>query len=51
MRERAEKLIKEYPDFPKKGITFRDVHPLLADPEARQWVLDQLINQYKDKGL
>ena len=28
------KWIKSYPDFPSKGILFRDISPLLAEPEA-----------------
>ena len=27
-------LIKDVPDFPKPGIVFKDITPLLADPEA-----------------
>jgi len=26
--------IKEVPDFPKKGILYKDIQPLLADPQA-----------------
>ena len=29
-----EKFIKEVPDFPKKGIIYKDIQPLLADQEA-----------------
>ena len=29
-----EKFIKEVPDFPKKGIIYKDIQPLLADPQA-----------------
>ena len=28
------KWIKSYPDFPSKGILFRDISPLLAEPKA-----------------
>ena len=28
------KWIKSYPDFPSKGILFRDISPILAEPEA-----------------
>ena len=29
-----DKWIEGYPDFPKKGILFRDISPLLASPEG-----------------
>ena len=27
-------IIRDIPDFPKKGIIFKDITPLLADPKA-----------------
>ncbi len=35
-------LIREIPDFPKPGILFRDICPLLRDPEAWAEVMRQL---------
>ena len=32
--EDLQKWIESYPDFPSKGVLFRDISPLLADPEA-----------------
>jgi adenine phosphoribosyltransferase len=40
--ERAKSLIRDVPDFPKKGILFRDVTPLLADHRALSDVIDAL---------
>lgn len=34
--------IRAIPDFPKPGILFRDINPLLRSPEAMGEVLDQL---------
>ncbi|MEI8345005.1 MAG: adenine phosphoribosyltransferase, partial [Candidatus Omnitrophota bacterium] len=31
--QRLKKAIRSIPDFPKKGILFRDITPLLASPE------------------
>lgn len=33
--------ISEIPDFPKKGILFRDISPLLGDPSALSLVIDE----------
>ena len=34
--------IRDIPDFPKPGIVFKDIMPLLADPEALRAAVDQL---------
>ena len=36
--------IKEIPDFPKKGILYRDMGPLMKDPKAWQEVIKHLAN-------
>jgi adenine phosphoribosyltransferase len=35
--------IRDVPDFPKPGIVFKDIMPLLADPAALQETLDRLV--------
>jgi adenine phosphoribosyltransferase len=35
----AAKLIRDVPDFPKPGILFKDITPILADPRAVNEVL------------
>jgi len=34
--------IRDIPDFPKPGILFRDITPLLADPEGLRYTLEEL---------
>lgn len=41
----AEK-ITSYPGFPKEGIVFRDIGPLLSDPKALNFVLDSMIKPF-----
>ena len=39
------------PDFPKKGINFRDVTTLFKNPECLRIMVDELYDIYKDKGI
>ena len=34
-----KKLIKDYPDFPKEGILFKDILPIFQNPEAFEEVV------------
>ena len=38
--------IRDIPDFPKPGIVFKDVTPLLADPEAFATAVDAIVLQF-----
>jgi len=37
-------LVADYPDFPKKGILFRDMFPILRDPKSMNLMLEELLN-------
>lgn len=39
------------PDFPQKGINFRDVTTLFKNPECLQIMEQELYDMYKDKGV
>lgn len=39
------------PDFPQKGINFRDVTTLFKNGECLKTMLDELYEIYKDKGI
>ena len=41
-------LIRDVPDFPKAGVVFKDITPLLADPAARRQVVEAIAKQYGD---
>jgi adenine phosphoribosyltransferase len=43
--------VRDVPDFPKKGIIFKDITPLLKDPKAFQYAIDQWAERYKASGL
>ncbi len=44
-------LIRDVPDFPKKGIIFKDITPLIQNPDAFKSAVDLLAERYKDKGI
>lgn len=45
------KLIRNIPDFPKKGILFRDITPLINNKEAFKMVIDTFYEQFKDRNI
>mmetsp|Transcript_9262 Transcript_9262/g.10240 ORF Transcript_9262/g.10240 Transcript_9262/m.10240 type:complete len:184 (+) Transcript_9262:65-616(+) len=47
--EEIKATFKAYKDFPKQGVTFFDIHPLMRTPDERKKMLDILINRYKGK--
>ena len=46
----ARALIRDVPDFPKPGIIFKDITPVLEDPKAFQQVVDLLAADARAKG-
>lgn len=46
-----DKAIRKVQDFPKKGILFYDVTSIFINPEAFQWVINKMIELYKDKNV
>ncbi len=41
-------LVRDIPDFPKPGIVFKDITPLLRDPIALRTVIDDLTDRVRD---
>ena len=39
------------PDFPRKGINFRDVTTLFKNPKCMEIMLEEMYELYKDKGI
>jgi adenine phosphoribosyltransferase len=39
--------IRDIPDFPKPGILFKDITPLLAEPRAFQGAIDRMAEHYR----
>ena len=41
--------IAEYPNFPKKGILFRDFSPVLKDPSSLSQIADEFSKHFHPK--
>jgi adenine phosphoribosyltransferase len=41
-----QNIITEYADFPKKGILFRDISPILKNPSAMSHCVDEFAKRY-----
>lgn len=46
-----KKYIRDVPNFPKDGILFKDITPLLAEPAAFQYVLKQMSTYIEQKNV
>ena len=42
LSERLKNAIKDYPDFPKKGIIFKDISPIISDPELFSDLIEKI---------
>lgn len=43
--------IRNITDFPKPGIQFKDITPILQDPKLFNFVIDSFYMRYKDKNI
>lgn len=49
--EKIKNAIREIPDFPKKGILFRDITTALKDAEILKITIDEFYEAFKDKKI
>ncbi len=45
------RFVRDIPDYPKPGILFRDITPLLADPEALAAAAEALAKPFEDMDI
>jgi adenine phosphoribosyltransferase len=43
--------IRDVPDFPKPGIMFKDITPLLADPSCLSLAVELMANPFRRRGV
>jgi len=49
--DQLERLVRDIPDFPQPGVTFRDITPLLADASAFRSSVDAIVEHFADAGV
>ncbi len=50
MKSLREK-IRDIPDFPKQGIVFKDITPLLIDPECLKLAVTSIAGEFRDEEI
>jgi adenine phosphoribosyltransferase len=51
LEEKIKSIIRDVPDFPKEGIIFKDITPIMLDAQLSNEIVDYMAGFYKDKGL
>ncbi|UCD19446.1 MAG: adenine phosphoribosyltransferase [candidate division WOR-3 bacterium] len=46
-----KKYIRDIPDFPQKGVMFRDITTLLKEPEPFRYTIDTIVERYKGQDV
>ena len=46
-----KRIIAEYPNFPKKGILFRDFSPILNDVAAMSFIVEEFSKQFHPRDV
>ena len=46
-----KRAFRDVPDFPKKGIVFKDITPILQDGKLLKRAMDTLAEHYRGKGI
>lgn len=49
--EEVKALVRNVPDFPIKGIQFKDITTVLDNPEGLRWMRDEIVKKYRNLGI
>ena len=51
MLEDLYRLVRDIPGFPKPGVLFRDITPLLMEPAALREAVDRMVEPFRGAGV
>ncbi len=46
-----KELVRDIPDFPKKGIVFKDITPLLQNPSSLKEIVNKITDHYANQKI
>ena len=49
--DEVKALVRNVPDFPIKGIQFKDITTVLDNPEGLRWMRDEIVKKYRNLGI
>jgi len=50
-QEKIKQTVRDVNDFPKPGVIFKDITPVLKDPKLCSEIVDHMYEIYKDKNI
>ena len=51
LEQKIKDTIRDIPDFPKPGIIFKDITPVLSDARLMQAITDAFVDRYRGQGI
>jgi adenine phosphoribosyltransferase len=51
LSEKIKLSIRDVKDYPKPGIVFKDITPILADPALRKEIVDALVQEFRSQKI
>ena len=51
LSEKIKRAIRDVKDYPKPGIIFKDITPILADPVLRKEIVDGLVQEFRSQKI
>ena len=51
IEEQLKQAIRDIPDFPKEGIIFKDITPIMMDSKLSNDVLNHMTDSYKNQNI
>ncbi len=48
---RLDAMIRNIPDFPQQGVMFKDITPILQDPQGLRDAVDAMMDPFRDKRI